>query len=79
MFMFMYIYQVYGLSHTLARFSSRFAWLQRPGQPVRGLYLSGQDVFSDGICGGLGGGLLAAVAVDWTVLLDVVTSYITSY
>jgi len=52
--------EIYGLDHTPARF--RQTWL-RPHTPIRGLFLTGQDVATDGVAGALAGGLLAASAI----------------
>lgn len=49
-----------GLEASPERFRAR--WLRSP-TPISGLYLSGQDVTSDGVIGALTGGLLAASAV----------------
>jgi all-trans-retinol 13,14-reductase len=51
---------IYGLAHTPERFCQR--WL-RARTPVRGLYLTGQDVCVASITGALMGGVLAASAV----------------
>jgi phytoene dehydrogenase-like protein len=52
--------EIYGLDHTPQRFEQR--WL-RPRTPVRGLYLTGQDVASCGVAGALIGGVLSASAI----------------
>lgn len=52
--------EIYGISHTPARFGEK--WL-RPKTPVRGLYLTGADICSAGIGGALFGGVLTASAV----------------
>ncbi|MEM1414997.1 MAG: NAD(P)/FAD-dependent oxidoreductase [Myxococcota bacterium] len=49
-----------GYEASPARFRAR--WLRAP-TPIPGLFLSGQDVTSDGVIGALSGGLLAASAV----------------
>jgi all-trans-retinol 13,14-reductase len=61
--------EIYGLSHTPARFEAR--WL-RPRTPVRGLYLTGADIVTAGIGGALFGGLLSASAVLKKNLLDTI-------
>jgi all-trans-retinol 13,14-reductase len=52
--------EIYGLDHTPERFRQR--WL-RPHTPIKGLYLTGQDIVSDGIGGALFGGVLTASAL----------------
>jgi all-trans-retinol 13,14-reductase len=52
--------EVYGLSHTPARFRLRCL---KPRTAVRNLYLTGQDVSTVGITGGLVGGMLTASVV----------------
>ncbi len=52
--------EIYGLDHTPSRFRQRFL---RPTTPVNGLYLTGQDIATCGVAGGLFGGVLAAAAV----------------
>lgn len=52
--------EIYGLDHTPERFRQR--WLQ-PRTPINNLYLTGQDVVTDGIGGALFGGLLTASSV----------------
>ncbi len=52
--------EIYGLDHTPSRFRQSFL---RPETPVRGLYLTGQDVCSAGIGGALFGAVLATSAI----------------
>ncbi len=52
--------EIYGLTHTPARFAQR--WL-RPRTPIRGLFLTGADICSAGVGGALFGGVLTASAV----------------
>lgn len=52
--------EIYGLDHTPSRFKQRFL---RPHTPISGLYLTGQDIATCGVAGGLFGGVLAAGAV----------------
>jgi all-trans-retinol 13,14-reductase len=52
--------EIYGIDHTPGRFRQR--WL-RPQTPVKGLYLTGQDICTAGYGGALMGGVLAASSV----------------
>lgn len=52
--------ELYGLEHTTARFERRFL---RPRTPIRGLYLTGQDVATAGVAGALAAGYLTASAI----------------
>ncbi len=52
--------EIYGLTHTPARFEER--WL-RPHTPIRGLYLTGADICTAGIGGALMGGVLTVSAI----------------
>ncbi|MFO1519666.1 MAG: NAD(P)/FAD-dependent oxidoreductase [bacterium] len=52
--------EIYGLEHTPERF--RMKWL-RPHTPIKNLFLTGQDIVTDGIGGALFGGVLTASAV----------------
>ncbi len=61
--------EIYGIDHTPERF--RLSWL-RPHTPVRGLFLTGQDIVTDGVGGALMAGVLTASAVlRRNVLCDV--------
>jgi all-trans-retinol 13,14-reductase len=61
--------EIYGIEHTPERF--RTTWL-RPHTPVRGLFLTGQDVVTDGLGGAIMGGVLTACAIlGRNVLRDV--------
>ncbi len=52
--------EIYGLNHTPARFKER--WL-KPRTPIKGLYLTGQDISSCGVAGAMVGGVLTASVV----------------
>ncbi len=52
--------EIYGLDHTPSRFEQ--TWL-RPHTPIKNLYLTGQDIVSDGIAGAVFAGLLTASAI----------------
>jgi all-trans-retinol 13,14-reductase len=54
---------VYGLAHTPERFAAD--WL-RPRTPIRGLYLTGQDVLTSGVMGAAMGGVLCTSVMSWT-------------
>lgn len=61
--------EIYGLSHTPARFEAR--WL-KPATPVPGLFLTGSDICSAGVGGALVGGALTASVVLGKNLLTAV-------
>lgn len=52
--------EIYGIEHTPERF--RLRWL-KPHTPIKNLYLTGQDIVTDGIGGALFGGVLSASAI----------------
>lgn len=52
--------EIYGIDHTPQRF--RQAWL-RPTTAIKGFYLSGQDIVTDGITGAMISGLLTASVI----------------
>ncbi|MBF0352981.1 MAG: NAD(P)/FAD-dependent oxidoreductase [SAR324 cluster bacterium] len=52
--------ELYGLDHTPERF--RQSWL-RPQTPIRNLYLTGQDIVTDGVTGALFGGVLTTISL----------------
>ncbi len=52
--------EIYGLDHDLQRFQQN--WLH-PVSPVKGLYLTGQDVVTAGVGGALMGGVLTTAAM----------------
>ena len=53
--------EMYGLDPTPARFRQEFL---RPQTPIPGLYLTGQDVTTDGVASALFGGALCAWALQ---------------
>jgi all-trans-retinol 13,14-reductase len=52
--------EIYGLEHTPARFQQRFL---RPQTPIKGLFLTGQDIVTVGVGGALFSGVLTATKV----------------
>jgi len=55
--------EMYGMDHSIERFSATNQLLLRPETDVPGLYLTGQDIVSCGFTGALYGGLLTASTV----------------
>ena len=53
--------EIYGLDHTVDRFKQD--WL-RPQTPIKGLYLTGQDILTAGVTGALMSGLLTTVVMQ---------------
>ena len=55
--------EIYGLDHSLERFSLDVDTKLRPETDVPGLYMTGQDVLTCGFTGALFGGLLCAASI----------------
>jgi all-trans-retinol 13,14-reductase len=67
--------EIYGLDHDVQRFNQD--WLH-PATPVKGLYLTGQDVASAGVGGALMGGFLTTSVMlgrDATKLMRLVKEW----
>lgn len=56
--------EAYGLDHTAGRFDASFL---RPRTPIAGLYLTGQDVMTDGVAGGALAAVMTASSIDLRV------------
>eukprot|EP01060_Flectonema_neradi_P004395 TRINITY_DN1282_c1_g1_i2.p1 TRINITY_DN1282_c1_g1~~TRINITY_DN1282_c1_g1_i2.p1 ORF type:complete len:632 (+),score=134.74 TRINITY_DN1282_c1_g1_i2:54-1898(+) len=64
--------EIYGLDHTIQRFSPMSLASLRSPTPIKGLYLTGQDVVTCGFSGALYGALLASCEVlQRNVLTDI--------
>lgn len=61
--------EIYGLSHTPARFAARHL---RPQTPVPGLFLTGADICTAGVGGALMGGIMTASAITRRNLIGAV-------
>ncbi len=61
--------EIYGLSHTPARFAARHL---RPHTPIAGLFLTGADICTAGVGGALMGGVLTATAITRRNLLSAI-------
>ena len=57
----------YGLEHTSKRFNATFL---RPTTPIPGLFLTGQDIATDGVAGAAIAGFLTASVIDVRVALS---------
>ena len=64
----------YGVDHHVERFSLHTMMKLRPQTPVRGLYLTGQDVMVCGFSGAMFGGTLCASAILQRNLISELTS-----
>jgi len=65
--------EIYGLDHSVSRFSIENSIELRPESPCPGLFLTGQDVFTCGFMGAAFSGLLTASAVlDRYLIVDLV-------
>jgi all-trans-retinol 13,14-reductase len=67
--------EIYGISATPARFIERGLGARTP---IRGLYLTGQDVASLGVAGALMGGVISASAMLGKNLLSTVSKQVSS-
>ena len=66
--------EVYGIDHHVGRFSLDAMSKLRPQTPLRGLFLTGQDVMVCGFTGAMYGGVLCASAILQRNLLSELTS-----
>ena len=63
--------EIYGLNHSVSRFDPEVLATLRPETPIAGLYLTGQDVATCGLVGGMLGGVLCTSAIlKRNVLMD---------
>jgi all-trans-retinol 13,14-reductase len=64
--------EIYGLQHDPGRFTQRSL---RPETPIKGFYLTGQDVATAGVGGAMIGGVLCASAIlKQNLMNEVMTS-----
>lgn len=59
--------EIYGLEHTPQRFQLK--WL-KPKTPIQGLYLTGQDIVTDGVAGALFSGVLTS---SWILKKNIIS------
>ena len=52
--------ELYGIDHSPQRFNQKFL---RPKTPIKGLYLTGQDIVSAGVGGALFSGLITSASI----------------
>ena len=55
--------EIYGLNHSAKRFDPEMLAVLRPETSIKGLYITGQDISTCGIVGGLLGGVLCGSAI----------------
>lgn len=66
--------EIYGIDHTVKRFSPLVAAELRPATPISDLYLTGQDITTCGFAGALYGGLLtSAVILNRNLMNDLIS------
>lgn len=61
--------EIYGLDHTPKRFRQKFL---KPRTPIKGLYLTGQDIVTAGVGGALFSGVITASAITGKNYLNVI-------
>ena len=68
--------EVYGLDHSMERFSPKMQKMLSASTQVPGLYLSGQDTLINGIMGAMMSGVISVMAVSKLALLKSITKVI---